>query len=58
MYVNTLQRYKKTSNRIRKTQKEIYEEGMKQQFKDKPYVKTLKTKPVKSFDKEFDKFLR
>ena len=58
MYVNTLQRFKRTSNRIRKTQKEIYEEGMKQQFKDKLYVKILKTKPVKSFDKEFDKFLR
>lgn len=58
MYVNTLQRYKKTSNRIRKTQKQIYEEGMKQQFPKRDTVRTLKTKPVKSFDKEFDKFLR
>ena len=58
MYINTLQRFKLTSNRIRKTRKEIYEEGMKQQFKDRLYVKTLKTKPVKDFDKEFDKFLR
>lgn len=58
MYVNTLQRFKRTSNRIHKTQKQIYDEGMKDQFKDKTYVRTLKKKPVKDFDKELNKFLR
>ena len=58
MYVNTLQRFKRTANKIRKTQKEIYEEGMKQQFPKRDTVRTLKKKPVKNFDKELAKFLR
>lgn len=58
MYVNTLQRFKRTANRIRKTQKEIYDEGMKQQFPKRETVRTLKKKPLKSFDKEFAKFIK
>lgn len=49
MFLNTYQRSRTTSSRrIVKTQKEIYEEGMKKQFPDRPSYKSVKTvKPFK-----------
>ena len=50
MYINTYQRYKKSSSRIVKTTKQRYDEACKKEYSTTPTSQTPKVKP---FNEEF-----
>lgn len=57
MYINTYQRDKKTSHRIVKTQKQVYDEAMSKEDYGRNRT-TEYVKPVKNFDEEFKEFTK